>query len=543
MADKQTILTFERSASFLRRRADRRRREGRFEDALVLYRRAAPSADPHGSLLSMADMLCDMGRPDQALRELGYLFAENPSSPEGMYILARCLILSGKTENAKEALVCCLNVSRDEDICDKALEALARIRDAEPYPAGRREQRALKDAQKAYDALMKGDMKAALSLAGKSLARENSPGVRVLYNLARAYMHPDLPASVRICKRYVLNDFLDDSLRLAAAALLPPASREAFLDRMVREMTLAVHIPLYISAAAPLAPDRQRELFTALLGRFPHDRNLLNALAVSSLRAGRDAGESVACWQRMLAVDPGDVVAAAGCLLVQNGAADPYSLPLLPVLTRGMHDLMRGRFEEIIYLPAGDRLPLLRWAFTQPDRVHEACRIAYDLLPAEAEALLRGVMLDMQLPRTSRVMALGELAARSAQPPMTLAGCTPMTRDPLSGRKPERLTIPAARTLKYMLCTVCPENPDLLEPLTKKWLTLNESPQLLRRMASPRAAAAALSLQVMKESGCAPSVKTTAARFGCTPRRVKYCLNILKHHIREDDTDHETDRF
>lgn len=545
MADTQTILSFEQNVSFLRRRAEQCRKEGRYKDALILFRRLiTASPESHPFLPDAVDMLCDISRPDQALRELGFVFAQNPANPNGMYLLARCLLLMGCFEGAQEALAIRLSSPCKDDLYDQATDALCRLRLFEPYAAHRRETRAVHIARKSYDALLRGTFSSAFQWAEKGLSICPGVGITILHRLSKACMRPTIPASVRTAHKYAADEALDDFIRLIAVGILPAQSDEKrlLLRKLALQISDSASVPLLISAASQLAPHIQTDLFASLLNRFPYDRNLLHALAVCTLRAGGKTAEALACWRRMLIVDPGDPV-AFGCLaLFEAESSDPYALALLPILTHPLNRILRIRFKRIETYPASEQWPLLRWAYMQPDCAYTACRLTKALFPCDAEAILRANMLDPHLPSAARMLSLDALKDASAQSPFLLFSENTLTfyDSPISAPS-TRLPLFLTRALKYALQVVCRYDLDLAESLTGRWFRISEMPSIsFRFMAHPRAMAAALSIQTLNEIGRMPSVKKVAARFGCTPRRVNYCLKILQHYTREDETAHDT---
>ncbi len=99
------------------------------EEALRLYRRAAdcPAASPTQrviALLTLADLLTELGRPDEAAPLYQRVYTADPSNPWAAYRMGMMLVEKGETEKAAQIL---LGLAKDPYARKKSAIAMAEL--------------------------------------------------------------------------------------------------------------------------------------------------------------------------------------------------------------------------------------------------------------------------------------------------------------------------------------------------------------------------------------------------------------------------------
>ena len=328
------VVSFDRSAAYLHHRAMMNRRDNHHVDALELMRRAV-EAQPENSeyRLDLAELYCEMGCHRQSSRLLLDMLSEKDAPSECFYGLALNQLGMNDINGARQSL----SIYRNRDPEGPHFEDVSRLSEELEYytfanrPASRRLNRALAVANRACDAMRRGDAAKAVRLFENTLAMASEQyEMRALYAMALVMVgRPEearreaeravgaYPPSARaMCVSAQVFNALDD--RDAAIALLDKAEREYPGGQELRLL-------LYSAGEIGLH-DRAAEYARLALQETPYDRELLHCRAVGLMKSGADPAEAARCWERILRLDPEDSVAQFYCEAAEEQGIDPDAL-------------------------------------------------------------------------------------------------------------------------------------------------------------------------------------------------------------------------
>lgn len=414
------IVAFNRSAAYLRRRAQEQRRRGARVEAVELMRLALQRQDTAGDRLLLAVFLREMGNNSQAAGLLYPLCAQPEPPPDAYFQLALCLHGMGNMESAKDALQHELWQNPEaEDARELLAEWMFQESEDEVFRLGPLMGRA-------YQAERAGN----LALARRRMRR----AVRI----AREQVRPRMAWAAMELEA----GNPDRALPLAAAAwrrepenprpwsLVCLTLQEAGKSRCARGFLRRV------SGKGPGHPPDELVRYTALrlgdyafLKRYMEERTrredgnvfLLNSLAEACWQTG-ERERAHALWGRVLRIAPEDM-RARGLRRLPTKEWQALPAPDAPPedalrqeMERLMTALMAGRSARELLAWDSPLRPVTLWALTAPSEEIQRVMLAvvargedtYTRRALRALLALPGVLPQIREQALGRLHALGE---------------------------------------------------------------------------------------------------------------------------------------
>lgn len=540
------LVSFDRSAAYVRHRALKNMRDNRPVDALELMRRAVEhSPENREYRLDLAEMYCETGCYEQSNRILLDMLTEKDPPAECYYGLALNQFGKNEFESARQALLLYQRFSDEGEYADEvgALAAEIDFIDAMRRCDGRRRARAAKIANRACDALKAEDARKACRLFERSLARQpDQMEMRALYALALRALG-DEAAAVEQARRSVADENSGvRSLCVAAQVIFGCGfanEGRALARRAIVLRPEGAELRLLIFTLGEI--DMHAEAGDAIriaLREAPLDKMLLHMRAVAMIKSGAELQSAASFWLRILRVDPEDDVANYFYGAALKGEIDAAELQYLyevpqteyhSRLTRVLNMLSEG-------LPAciarwkqdADFRNLLRWTVGTGE---ENCGCAAVMVIASvddetAESELRELFYRSDIPFSVKMHAMLFLHLRGAD----MERLTPAGMDLQDGLLPESETLlkamPACeRQLVRFACEVLEAQYGVrpLSALAVMWRSYRLAcAQDNDALTSTQEAAAALAWNYLSQHGLRVPLGNLAIQFDCNRRRLAY---------------------
>ena len=546
MRDNPKLVLFEKNAAYLHHRAMMNRRDNNAIDALELLRGAVEaSPDNREYRLDLAELYCEMGCHGQSSRLLLDMLCGGDAPSECLYGLALNQLGMNDIEGAKRSL----RQYRRRSPKGEHMEEVQRLTeeldmlDRMNRPANRRLLRAMREAERACDAMKGDDPERAKRLFERTLERESEQyEMRALYAMV-LMMLGDTDAARREADR-ALGGYPPSVRALCVCAqvycmLGDQDGAVALMDRAAAEHPSGQELRLMIYAAGEIGLyDRAAEYARLAMQETPFDRELMHIRAVALKKSGEPDETAARCWARILRIDPDDTIADYYHEAAVSHALDDmrlefgYQVPeqeymrRLELLVRrlGMgFEHIRVSWEED---PEFRRL--VRWAVDAEDmRLGRASMTVLATVEApEALSVLREVMFAPDVPRDLKLHAalLMKLQGRSLKQVVpegeTESGDMLVDAEALLSELP----VGDRQLVRYADEVLQREYDISARPaLTLMW-------QGYRKLRGTRgdpvkrmdAAAAALAYNYLLASGQRPAIAELAAHFGCTPRQLVF---------------------
>lgn len=311
------VVSFDRSAAYVRHRALKNMRENNPVDALELMRQAVEhSPDNREYQLDLAEMYCEMGCHEQSNGILLDLIAQQDAPAECYYGLALNQFGRNEFESARQALLLYRRHAGNGEYIEDAGNLTAEIDyyDAMRRPLDRKKGRAAQVAGRACDALKADDPEKACRLFRRSFEIwPDQMEMRALYAMALRLTGENEQA-LQEARRSVAGD--QTSIRaicLAAQVFYMSslnAEAEKLAQRAIDQHPVDVELRLMIFALGEMnMPAKAAEALKAALREAPHDKSLLHMRAVALHRAGAPDDQVENFWLRILRIDPEDSIA------------------------------------------------------------------------------------------------------------------------------------------------------------------------------------------------------------------------------------------
>lgn len=321
MNDENTIVPFERPASYWVSRARKCRGRTRLSDAAPLLRQAYRQSGSDDVALELAGAYCAMECYSAARRVLAQVLTQNPRCAEAYYILGVTALAQRDEGLAEDALATSLTVGGDSGFADDAQDLLNNY-DWHDAPSFLRGARGETLYLQALDALRDGDVNAAALKLRKAVSRSPHPQACALlgeiclktgklneactYLLRAARIQQDnVPCALLLCEALCALDQKQTACVLLSAvsgscethaqmALLSEACCEAghpeiAKDRLEKALKLAPQsndLMLILAAVRRFEGDMEgaQRLLHTILTRDPEDCDAVSALKLLKVR-------------------------------------------------------------------------------------------------------------------------------------------------------------------------------------------------------------------------------------------------------------------
>lgn len=345
------IVSFRRDADYLRQRAMKNRREGKKMDALELMRQALTrEPDNADYIMQLADMYSEMGLYEQSNRLFMRIMPRGETMQECLYLMANNLYHSGDVSKAERVLRAYVESDARGERVEEAKRLLSEIEYAKEIGQthDRKLSKAMRLTNRACSALREGNPEEAAILFEKSLAiRNRESQVRALHALAlfmsgrRDEAREELDELYEGALQKTPNDEYSRSKKIKTACIA--AQVYAYLERRDRAREIMKSIQdedaeesdalLRINALCEMHMyEEGYECICRALRDKPYDKKLLHSASVTAHHCGMSAEEVESGWQKIVRLDPDDLVAAYYLKAAQEGKLPPmlsyaYMLP------------------------------------------------------------------------------------------------------------------------------------------------------------------------------------------------------------------------
>ena len=450
--DRQNVVPFQQDAGFFARRALKKQKDGLFQQAVVLLRRALEAAPDHpGYLLDMAETYSEMGCPLESNRCLLRLMRLQPALGVCWFGMACNLFAMGNVQGAQLAALEYLEREPEGEYSAQAADMIAAIQQARQLhiPAGRQALRVYRLNERAAARLNGEHPAQAVRLLEKSLAVTDAPDTRALlaYALSETGRFGE---AADAADTVIRTGGLSAQGRLNAfLALTFACQREkalAFIDAMDERSLEPYELRRVLDALFCLKHDRDalQPRLSRALRLSPFDRGLLHAQAAAFYNDG-DKESALIWWRHMLEINPDDVLAAILIETVTDGQRLRQPIPMFLALPEELREAQ----EAILYAQDSGE-PLLRACrlelLSRPAGA-KGCATAFQavkrlgaLSDEQSETLLREALIEPALPMPVKLAAMDALSRRGAAEPFLIVG-----RDSLSPAPPDEPAAPRRR--------------------------------------------------------------------------------------------------
>ena len=521
MPDRQNVVPFQQDAGFFARRALKKQKNGSYQEAVVLLRRALEAAPGNAEyLLDLAETYSEMGCPLESNRCLLRLLTDFPERTICWFALACNLFSAGNVQGAQGAAQEYLGREPEGEYSQQAADMLTAIQQAREIhePADRRLKRCWRLNERAAAALNREQPNAAVRLIEQSLAFHESPDTRGLYAFAlgeagrlneaareakRLLRRKRLPVGIRINVLRALVAAGEFDLASGVIAALDERDIEPYELRRVLEALFAIR------GDRSIQPRLSRALRLS-----PFDRALLHAQAAVFYNEN-DAETALVWWRHMLEINPSDPIALAyvGAVVSDSPPATPIplSLSLLPALADAQRRLIREEKDEAAVMQA------CRWSLLDGDTVSAfaaAERLASLECP-ESETLLREALIEPAILPAVKMAVQEALRQRGTHEPWFVIGRDFLT----TGEDSERRGWPVHILRKRVLEAFAMDEALLFAFLARWGL---EKPPVRRGFRSAQELSRALLAGMANECGVGPARIEEA--LNCSRRRLSRWL-------------------
>ena len=469
--DRQNVVPFQQDAGFFARRALKKQKDGLFQQAVVLLRRAMEAAPEHHEyLLDMAEIYSEMGCPIESNRCLARLM-RRPDAPEVCWFGMACnLFAMGNVQGAQAAALNYLERAPEGDYSAQAADMITAIHQAQSLhrPEKRGELRLYRRDERAASLLNRDRASAALRLFQGRFAPD-TPNQRALYAFAlgEAGRKADAAREARLA---LSRGRLSDEARVNALQALILAGENqralALADAMNEKELEPYEQRRVLDALFALRPTAALQpRLSQALRLSPFDRALLHAQAALYYNEG-DAEGALVWWRHMLEINPQDPVAAL-CVQAVTGDAPPARpIPLRLALPEELEAAQRRAIDsaEGDALLAACRWALLGGLSPADGAVYRAVDRLAGLDDEQSETLLREALLEPMLTPPVKLAARDALIRRGAKEPFLVIG-----RDALEPASSERAGAAVSRALKACVAALSAVDGALLPAFLEKW--------------------------------------------------------------------------
>ena len=521
--DRQNVVSFEQDAGFFARRALKKQKDGQFQQAVVLLRRAMEAAPEHSEyLLDMAEIYSEMGCPIESNRCLLRLMRRDSAPAVCWFGMACNLFAMGNVQGAQQAALNYLEREPTEGYSAQAADMIIAIQQAQALhrPDRRNELRAYRLSERAASLMNRDKSAVAARLIKTRLSGDASE--RALYAFALADAG-QLEEAAREAEKAVLQGPLTGEARVnALQALMIAGQKEralSLIDATDERALEPYEARRMLDALFELRPDPSiQPRLSKALRLSPFDRALLHAQAALYYNQGA-VDSALVWWRHILEINPEDPIAALCVEAVTGGASLARPIPLRLMLPQELEAAQRRVIET------GEGAALLtacRWALLGGGAPKDGIAfLAVERLAAlddeAGETLLRDALIEPLLAPPVKLAIGDALARRGAKGPYLVVG-----RDTLSPAPPERNTVRGSRALSDCL-TALPDNvpaPAFME----QWSPL--LPRLeTRRYETMLGCGLALIHHLAVENDTPPD--EAARRLGVSRRYIAYYERIL----------------
>ena len=516
--DRQNVVSFEQDAGFFARRALKRQKDGQFQQAVVLLRRAMEAAPEHGEyLLDMAEIYSEMGCPIESNRCLARLMRRDGAPGVCWFGMACNLFAMGNVQGAQIAALNYLEREPEGDYSAQAADMIAAIQQAQALhrPRKRKELRAYRLTERAA-ALLNRDRSALAARMLEALPAGDANG-RALYAFALADAGR-FGEAAREAEAALRKPLAGEARVNAMQALLLAGQGEgalALIDAMDAEELEPYEARRVLDALLTLRPDPSiQPRLSKALRLSPFDRALLHAQAALFYNQG-DAKSALVWWRHMLEINPEDPVAGLCVQAAAEGVPLARPIPLRLALPAELEASQR----RVIETGEGDVLTACRWALLGGALPEGGVAwLAVDRLAARddeaSEALLRDALMEPMLAPPVKLAVEDALARRGAKRPYLSVG-----RDTLSPAPPEQTAVAVSRAFKACLAAAAGMDGAPLPAFVDGWSRLQS------RLRTPRyktllGCGLALLHRLAAENHVPPD--TVARSLGISRRRAAY---------------------
>lgn len=529
----KNVMPFEQDAGFFARRALKKQKDGRFQEAVMLLRRALEAApDNEEYLLNLAETYSEMGCPIESNRCLVRLMADSPEKTICWFALACNLFAMGNVQGAQNAALEYLEREPEGEYSAQAADMMTAIQEAQSLhrPGDRRLLRVYRLNERAAERLNGDRPNAAVRLLEKSLALHDTPNTRALYAYALGeadHLNDAAREANRLLRRRRLsNESRVNALRALVAAGDYDAAREAIAALDAKslepyELRRVLEALLTMQDGQPL-----QERLSQALRLSPFDRVLLHAQAALYYNEGR-ADDALVWWHHMLAINPTDTVAAVCVDAVSRDLPLERPIPLTLALPPA---LARERRDAVASAEGDELLAACRWALLEGDEAaFMAARRLSCLADGESETLLREALIEPTLSPAVKLAARDALVKRGAKGPYLIAG-----RDTLSPGPEDSRQIAPGRALKKCLSAAYELDDMLVPAFLAKWSAIMPRFLSLKKRGALWALSTALLARAALEQGIDEENVTEALNI--SRRRLEYDLRKLNR-LTGDETE------
>jgi len=538
--NRHNVMPFQQDAGFFARRALKKQKDGRFQEAVMLLRRALEAAPDHAEYrLDMAETYSEMGCPIESNRCLLRLMTIQPALSVCWFGMACNLFAMGNVQGAQLSALEYLEREPEGEYSRQASDMIAAIHEAQQLhrPAERARRRVYRLNERAASLLNRDHPAVAVRLLERSLSMRDEPDARALYAFALGEAGRRADAA-READAALSRERLSDEARVNALWALIAAGRDgqalSLIDAMNERELEPYELRRALDALLRLKKDRSMQAqLSRALRLSPFDRALLHAQAAAFYNEG-DAESALIWWRHMLEINPADAVAALCVAAVADGMPLTRPIPMQLALPRELEQAQRD------VIRAGDDgralLTACRWALLSGSAVPVPPRddIAFQAVARlaarsddESETLLREALIEPTLSPPVKLAAQEALKRRGAAGPFLVIG-----RDALWPAPDEREPITPSRVLKRCLVAACALDEAMLPAFLGRWAAM------LTRLPGAGYGAlfgcsAALLTRVAGEHGIG---RTAAARaLDISLRRLTYCEKKLNR-LTGDET-------
>lgn len=326
------VVSFGRTAAYVHHRAMVNRRDNHVVDALELLRHAVEEQPRNLEYrLDLAELYCEMGYHEQSMRLLLDILAEEGGPSECFYGLALNQLEMNDLFGARRSL----EIYRQNEPSGAHSEGVDHLAaqldyvDRMAYSPDRNVRRALKLADRACEAMQRGNMNKACRLLVDSMdlvpARQD---LRAMYAMALIADGQPERAVRQVEQACRLGSHSVRTLCISAQVYERAGDRamaEELIDRAARENPEGADLRYMIYVMSELDMDEHVSAFTCkALRDEPYDRELLHMRAVALYRTGASQAGAAKYWSRILRIDPQDSVAHFYYQTALAGELDHY---------------------------------------------------------------------------------------------------------------------------------------------------------------------------------------------------------------------------
>lgn len=552
------VVTFERSANYLHRRALKNRRQDNLLDALELLRRALELEPGNVEYqMDMAELLCEMGCHRASNRLLLEVLREE-NAPSECYFGMCCNFLSlRETKAAYSAMLRFLALDPEALGRSEVGETLATLVSGhlEHFSMPRKKQRSQRFFERAQQALLEGDMETGQALLSRCLEfdpeAQEARAMRALCFLEQG----DLPSALRESARSVATKApLAFKTRCVAAHVLGLSDQLGWskkqIDKLKKRDLEPQELRMLIHIASELKLHKQvLELSALAIKQTPYDPVALHLRAAALVNLEQPQQDAQKCWSRIVRIDPLDTVASYYLAASECGRLGSVQLPyqfqvpedecerraasIRSVFEKGEQGI-KAQWESSQKFRS-----LLLWALDagNSELTQEVIKMFASIHAIEAELGLRELLIRPDTPHEHKISALIVLLAPTMPKPILMRDASGHLVDAFTNEGEQHLRPGLRRILRQIAQAQQPRDhrsSKHIDLLIRRYLRRDGA--WLPKLRNPAGWAAALTVQKLKLMDNQESVVLLSEVFGCTRRKTQHCMRRLNRMLREDET-------